>query len=908
MHEKTINRCLSLRRPQSEALSILADIAELLPLKKDSDLAADLEAVRSHYPQVSDFERDFPSLCFALATGVGKTRLMGAFIAWLHLAKGFRNFLVLAPNLTIYNKLITDFTPNNPKYVFAGLNAFSINPPEVITGENYGLGQGVRDGHLFNDTVHINIFNISKINSEVRGDKAPRMKRLMETLGQSYFNYLSELDDLVLLMDEAHRYRASAGLKAINDLKPVLGLELTATPQVESGAKQPVPFQNVIYDYPLAKAMEDGFIKEPAIATRENFNAGLYDQEQLERLKLEDGARIHETVKTELAVHAANLNLPLVKPFMLVIARDTTHAGALQALLEGTEFFDCRYQGRVITVHSAQKGEEKDETIERLLKVESPDEPTEIVIHVNMLKEGWDVTNLYTIVPLRTANSRTLVEQSIGRGLRLPYGKKTGVAALDRLTIVAHDHFDEIVRAASDARSFLRVSQVIIGRDVDDKPKVPVLAASRLDLILGQESKPLPVETFEAPGEGFSSPTAPAPAELVLGYGNKRIVDETLDAIEAISREEHLPTARSLERPELRQKLIEQVKEKTAAPQGVLGDFKETTPVDDIVDQVTKIFVDNSIDIPKIVVTPDQDVNYTFTPFTLDTSGIGRLNPVEQDILIQLLRTAEKESMAGGPVSFIDPNRPADHLVAALIDFNDIVYEEHGPVLHNLAGQMVDHLRHYLTSEGDLLNVLQYYQKQLAKMIHAQMQNHYHSGAVNYQVTVTEGFSRPAPFAFSLSAGEKIRYFRHPVQDKANIRSLAFQGFAKCLYPVQKFDSDTEREFAVLLEDEPQVLKWFKPGRKDFHIYYSSEKLYEPDFVVEMTDRKLICEPKMEKDLQTEEVKSKAEAARKWTEAATEHELKNGGKPWHYILIPHTIIKPSASLNGLLSAFAMSHF
>jgi type III restriction enzyme len=83
--------------------------------------------------------------------------------------------------------------------------------------------------------------------------------------------------------------------------------------------------------------------------------------------------------------------------------------------------------------------------------VESVDEPTEIVIHVNMLKEGWDVTNLYTIVPLRAANARTLIEQSIGRGLRLPYGKRTGVAAVDRLNIVAHDKFQEIIDEANRA-------------------------------------------------------------------------------------------------------------------------------------------------------------------------------------------------------------------------------------------------------------------------------------------------------------------------------------------------------------------------------------------------------------------------------------------------------------------------
>src|SRR5207237_1644892 len=128
-------------------------------------------------------------------------------------------------------------------------------------------------GTLF-DQLHlskINVFNISKINSEVRGGKSPRIKRLSEYIGESYFDYLAGLSDLVLNMDESHRYRASAGVRAINELKPILGLELTATPFVESG-KGPVAFKNVILDYPLGRAMEDGFVKEPAVVTRKNFN------------------------------------------------------------------------------------------------------------------------------------------------------------------------------------------------------------------------------------------------------------------------------------------------------------------------------------------------------------------------------------------------------------------------------------------------------------------------------------------------------------------------------------------------------------------------------------------------------------------------------------------------------------
>ena len=112
----SIKNRLSLRSPQAESLDILAELARQLRLTKTVDLPEELDKVKSRYPMYTDFERDFPSLCFALAIGVGKTRLMGAFIAYLYLAKGIKNYFVLSPNLTIYNKLITDLSePNHPK-------------------------------------------------------------------------------------------------------------------------------------------------------------------------------------------------------------------------------------------------------------------------------------------------------------------------------------------------------------------------------------------------------------------------------------------------------------------------------------------------------------------------------------------------------------------------------------------------------------------------------------------------------------------------------------------------------------------------------------------------------------------------------------------------------------------------
>ena len=122
-------------------------------------------------------------------------------------------------------------------------------------------------------------------------------------------------------------------------------------------------------------------------------------------------------------------------------------------------------------VHSAQRGEESDEAMQRLVALEH-DGRTEIVIHVNKLKEGWDVTNLYTIVPFRASASEILTEQTLGRGLRLPYGARVAhgddeeFAAVDRLTVIAHDRFDEIIKKAKKPGSIV-MRQIEIGNGGD---------------------------------------------------------------------------------------------------------------------------------------------------------------------------------------------------------------------------------------------------------------------------------------------------------------------------------------------------------------------------------------------------------------------------------------------------------
>lgn len=878
---------LSLRSPQRTSLEILDRVCDVMSLQKNGDSNAALAAIKVEYPSVTDFERDFPSLCFALATGVGKTRLMGAFIAYLYCVRNIRHFFVLAPNLTIYNKLIGDFMPNTPKYVLQGISEFAVDPPVIITGDNYESGRGVRTNKtapLFGDEdVHINIFNISKINSEVRGGRSPRIKRLSEYIGQSYFEYLSGIDDLVMLMDESHRYRGSAGISAINELRPVLGLELTATPQIERGTVSE-HFKNVIYAYPLSDAMADGFVKEPAVATRQNFNPKNYDDGGLEKLKLEDGLRIHEETKVQLEVYARQNDKPIVKPFVLVIARDTTHANALLQLIEDSSFFNGAYKGKVITVHSNQTGQEKDETVEQLINVEKPGNPTEIVIHVNMLKEGWDVTNLYTIIPLRTANSKTLVEQSIGRGLRLPYGKRTGVPDVDRLTIVSHDRFQEIVDYANSPDSIIRGGFKVI--HIGDERSRPVTVEPIIFSHIRAGSAAQGLGTAPL----FSKPKEQEVAELTM---------------QIIQREyERLPRSADLAKPEILKEIEEKVRAVVIPAQTEIEGTFETIDYATVIQDTVKLREQLTIDVPRITVQPVGDVTRGYRKFKLDLSNV-HYQPVTSEILVQELHSRAQHTQFSG-TGVVPEQRLEDYLVRGLVDFDDVNYDEHSQLLYDLAAQVVSHLKGYLVKDSDVQNVLQYNQKDLVSLVHSQMQGHFEEKAVAYEAFASKGFVTPHAASYSAKEGEAERDFRAPVSDPLAIKKMLFGGFKKCLYPLQKFDSDSERRFACLLENDSIVLKWFRPTDKDIRINWSHERNYEPDFIVETKDAKYLCEIKRESETEAEEAHEKAKAAAEWCRSATLHACEhNDKKPWHYLLIPHNMVQDNKTLQGLAAQYQL---
>jgi type III restriction enzyme len=209
--------------------------------------------------------------------------------------------------------------------------------------------------------------------------------------------------------------------------------------------------------------------------------------------------------------------------------------------------------------------------------------------------------------------------------------------------------------------------------------------------------------------------------------------------------------------------------------------------------------------------------------------------------------------------------------------------------------------------EGEVTNVLQYYQRQLAEFIHSQMQAHHWEKAAGYDVLVSKGFTALKPLAFTAPAEEPLRDFRQRPNDVTKSAQLVFGGFNRCLYPAQKFQSDTERVLAIILDRE--ATKWFKPGRGQFQIFYkwgSDQNEYQPDFVAETQDTIYMLEPKSRRDMEDAEVLAKKDAAVRWCQHAAAHNLKHSGKPWKYLLIPHDVIAENMSILGLAGQFTVS--
>lgn len=886
---------LSMREPLAQCLGVIADITDRLSLnKRPTDegeqkafLADELAKAREVAPSIKSFGRKFPSLTCSIATGIGKTRLMAATIYYLHQVHGIKHFFILAPNLTLYNKLLRDFgDPGYDKYVFKGLAEYVTNPPVVITGENY-LSQrsipGQQSLYGFKD-IEINIFNIAKFNSDNKTSKkggvvsAPRMKRLSEYLGTSYYDYLASLPDLVVLMDEAHRYYADASRSAIDDLAPILGIEMTATP-----LKDNKPVGNIIYEYNLAEALREGlYVKIPAIAKRADFRSEGMTPAEVERVKLEDGLSVHQHTMASLEIYARTYSKPHVKPFVLVACRDINHARETTEYLESDSFYSGHYKGKVLQIDSSTKGE--DDLAQLFLSIEEDGNPIEIVVHVNMLGEGWDVRNLYTIIPLRAANAHTLIEQTIGRGLRLPFeGKRTGEEHIDKLTIIAHDNFQKIVDAAREEDSILRRCNYV---ELDDEE----LDADPVDIVTFEPKTPEPLAEYQAQVTAAKTSQEKEKAQVLCNATEaiQAVLSEVAIETQSASIEEIAQNEEKLE------VLVNKAKEAVAQTNTIFTPLVQEELSTAFVKETITRFKHNLIEIPRISILP-REIRYELERFEVDFSKgqfdfMGR----EERIVRRNLVDSKQELL-----EVVESGRTQNikkKLLMLLLNEPEIDYSEMREELLYALNQVLEYVRSYSADDQAAIRTLDQNSGLIASRLYEQIREHFIQEVISY------GEAKVLPFVRieSVHLGERTGYPRKTLYEAIpslhQIRRFIFHGFTKACHECYSFDSGTERNFAQILEQDSEVLTWLRPAAMQFNIHWGRDsRRYEPDFVVETTDSIYLVETKASKELSHEDVQAKAEAARQYCSLATEYTTKHGGKPWYYLLVSHLDIEPTFS-------------
>lgn len=873
-----IENIMSLRKPQRQSVKILDSILSEVSLDRTTKLSDFEESTKELFPIFREIEHDFPSLTFALATGVGKTKLMGAFITYLYTNKGIKNYFVVAPNLTIYEKLKNDLgnsAINNAKYVFKGIGCFATKTPNIWMDDDYKSRpiQSLTDS----DSINIFIFNISKFNSEER-----KIMSINEYLGQSFFDYLRSLDDLVIIMDESHHYRAKAGFNAINTLNPLLGVELTATPQIQDGSKI-ILFKNVVYEYPLSKAIKDGYTRTPYALTRLDIKSFDLSEDEMDKLMINDGIRHHENMRAELKQYAINNGLEQVKPFVLVVCKDTKHAENVLKYIKSSSFKFGYYSDKVIVIHSNQKGSEKEENIQLLLNVEKNDNPIEIVIHVNILKEGWDVNNLYTIIPLRTAASKTLREQTVGRGLRLPYGKRTGEPLIDSVTITAHDKFEEIIDEAQKGDSIFRADGVIYAEMEKEKK-----------IIETQLSKPIKLfETDTEKAKLFAqakvSNTDPALQTLISE------LEKTLSKHIIITK----PTAKKHLSQESKDEITKDIAER----------YRDNTDAQRLIDlmvetyypEMVKKYVDDQMFIPQIKTEILGEERYIIADFDLNVSDMTYF-PQKKDILIKnLLDQNEKSIVLQGETISFDSFVPEVKLVEGIRRIDVIDYEKCPAIIQKIVLQFLALYRERYTEEEvrnicfmEFRSIIAEFEKQLIQHL-----------AISYDgiVDTVQGVESVI-YGDYLDTTEEIRnLYDDPGKD--NIKSLIYDGAKKAVKKPYKFDSNPERLFAIVCETSNEVIRWLRPAAKQFNITYNRGKQYRPDFVVETSDTYFLVEVKRRDEMDSPDVVAKKERAINYCMVASKYNVSLGRKPFTYLFVPHDEITMSNSFNYLANRFSV---
>ncbi len=413
---------MNLRRPQKEALQAFHDIHRTLTYSL---------AETTHQQIVNRFKETNPSwqfsggvteIDFSLATGVGKTRLIGAVLAYLFLAGESKHFVIVTPRAEIVRKFLKETRAVDTKYIF--YDSSVLDTPDVIYADN--IENFDPQQQRLNDVPIVWI-----ITPQALAVKNSRLKQVSE-YGDSPVSHLKSLSDLVIFFDESHHLGAdkkdpSIWRQEVRNLTPKYIFGTSASLDLTHHS-------NIIYSYPLVQALNEHLYTKQVQVIPSKRDKQISD-EDFDKITLRFGLERLEVKRRSLQNFAGTTSeifykkKGVFKPVMLVCCDDKAHAETISDWLKeilGSE-------EKVLLVHSGLK---ESEYLPMLLAIESPENRVEVVVNVAMLSEGWDVANVYVIAPLRKMASITMATQVMGRGLRLPYGEQVGDDEVDTLDLL----------------------------------------------------------------------------------------------------------------------------------------------------------------------------------------------------------------------------------------------------------------------------------------------------------------------------------------------------------------------------------------------------------------------------------------------------------------------------------------
>lgn len=786
----------------------IAEIAARLDLRDPNrDAVQTLAAEVSQHYDMEDKQPPFEAVIDS-ATGVGKTYILAASMELFAAAYGVRDFVIVTPGRTILEKTRDNFTPGHPKSL---LEPMSFRPV-VITSENFAT-PAMRTA--MDDAAQVKVY-LFTVQSLIRPESknARKTHEFQEGLGTEFYAHLQSVKDLVVFADEHHCYYGPAFSKAVRDLYPWVLVGLTATPDKKT------PERQIIFRYPLAAAIADRLVKTPVIVGRR-------DDRTDSLTKLMDGVTLLQAKSDAVSAYAASHDVTAVNPVMLVVAKTIADANEYGGIIRSSDFFAGKYTDSVLVVHSNAP----DEALKKLSKVEDPDSSIRIIISVGMLKEGWDVRNVYVIASMRSSVSEILTEQTLGRGMRLPFGAYTGIEILDTLEVLAHERYEDLLKRAGvlnqafidyRTRAALRINaqgqQVVVSESIDAGGAA----------LLPEAGEP-PVRDDE-----------PRPVVASVQDRTAQVSQAVLKMKREIVRR---PGAPSISIPLLRMTAV-----------------KSSFSLADITDLSAFRKLGTAL-----AANPEGELNRTLVSarVVVGSDGVKRT---------ELVRSEAADHIRSVP-SLFSASELREQLTEMVLAAPAVPARKEErvavqPLLNAFLNGLGDHADEVLSANLDRAGA------RLVRLVGDEQRRF--MAKPSYQEVVKVAEFAPARSTDKATSADRYGPFS---------KSLAYEGWSRSLFPVEWFDSAPERTVANMVDGDDGVVCWVRLHVGELPILWNSGgQQYNPDFIVIDTGRvHWIVEVKMDKEMTSADVQGKREAAARWANHVSANEQV--GTTWRYLLV-----------------------